>query len=72
MTIEYYLLQAEILHRQPHYILANDDTINEELEHPHESTIILHKEEATPLLDDDIVNDILEHQTNPVFIVPYA
>ena len=67
MVLEYYLLQEEILHRHPRYILANDDTINEELEHPHKSTIILQKEEASQMLDDDTINDILERSNNPTF-----
>ena len=56
---------------QAHVILATDDMINEELEHPHDKVIILHKEEATQSLDDDLINTRLEHEINPQFKVPY-
>ena len=65
--LEYYL---EKRHNQndTHIVQAYHDTINEELENPHTSTIILHVEETKKSMpDSDVINDILEHSKHPTF-----
>lgn len=68
MTIEDYLAFYYTPTKHTHTIRAYNDTINEELEHPHTSTIILQlRDKESPQLYDDVINDILENTTNPTF-----
>ncbi len=63
-----YYLEKNHNHTDTHVVQAYHDTINEELEHPHTSTIILQPEEAKKSMpDNDVINDILEHSMHPKF-----
>ena len=67
--LEYHLLRD---YTNAHIVHAYHDTINEELEHPHPSTIILQIEEAPKHMpDDDKINNILENDINPIFYIPW-
>ena len=63
LMYEYYLITTP----SKHVITAYDDLINEELEHPHKSTIIQDTNDRLTKLNDDYINHILETDINPTF-----
>lgn len=67
MVDEYYSSRLQRL-AYARIIPAYDDTINEELEHPHTELPTILIEDKSIHLDPDIVNDMLEHCSHPQFI----
>ena len=65
--LEVYL--GSILQPNKHVVLAYDDTINEELEHPHVNTLILNtNKKYEQNLNNDLINFKLETEINPHFV----